>query len=357
MPEAPRLSALYYPHTTIADEGLLRVALLMWDRVSFIVPWKGFIAGRESRSTVRAAIEVVGEEVVVEQSAKDAVYKELQALVAKPIPKWLTLRAAPLAELEILKHEFDLYPEKIDGRIADLLKEHKLAWFKGKDENLYTNAATGLLVMALLARECAGTTKHTVTDRASAYAWLAKFAFTSETPEGKIAAQADAHVAKLYLLSLGALDLTSLPLPRLVEMRQREQATDGAYYRKFRHNYLKRLQEYAKRLTAAKNPADIRTIEREYQEEMRGDVTFLRDALKDNTFNAVVSKEIGIGLAASGGSFLLSGPSIQTVVTAGLGVMNVLQKFLSGRKKALSEHPMAWMYLASKGGVGRQRLS
>jgi hypothetical protein len=35
-------SAPYFPHTTIRSQSLLREALLLWDRVTTIVPWEGW---------------------------------------------------------------------------------------------------------------------------------------------------------------------------------------------------------------------------------------------------------------------------------------------------------------------------
>lgn len=359
MPDTQTLSALYYPHTTVRDEGVLRHALLVWDRVSFIVPWRGFLQNQDAPPMVRQTMELIGEEVEVEKTAKDAVYKALAALVSKPIPPWLTLSTPPKADLDILKHEYAIFPQKLDDRIARLLTEHKLARFKGSDEDIYTNPALGLLVMALIAQESAGTTKHTVTDRAAAYEWLAKYAFERHSAEGAVAVQANTHMARLHLLSLGALDLDSLPLERLVAMRQREASgNEGADYRKFRRHYLKRLQDCAQRLAKATLQADVTTIEQEYSEAMRDDVTFLRHALQDNAFTAILSKETGLAVAGSGATLLTAGAvTVPSGIAAGLGALGVVQKFRTGAKKALSEHPIAWMYLASRGGLTRRLLT
>jgi hypothetical protein len=41
-------SALYYPHTSVDDEGIAKTALLLWDRLEFIVPWRGFLPDYEN---------------------------------------------------------------------------------------------------------------------------------------------------------------------------------------------------------------------------------------------------------------------------------------------------------------------
>jgi hypothetical protein len=356
MADTAPLSALYYPHTTVADEGILRDALLLWDRVSFIVPRKGFLKGQASSLPISAAVELVGEEIEVGEPEKDAVYESLLSLIERGVPEWLTWTTLPKANLRILQEEYSIYIEKLDHRIVDLLKAHKLVRFHGADNDLYTNPAMGLLIMALLARECAGTTKHTVTDRTDAYQWLAKYAFAEKSNEQAVAAGTTQHVAKLHMLAVATLDMQNYSLSQLVEMRRREQKGNGADYRKFRHNYLNRIQDAAARLAKAKTQGDIDTIEREYQAAMRDDVKFLRDALQDNTLTAICSKETGIALAASGATLLTAGTTAATAIPAGLGILSVFQKFRTGRTKALTEHPMAWMYIASGRTTGAKSL-
>jgi hypothetical protein len=350
MPDNAPLSALYYPHTSVADEGLLRDALLLWDRMSFIVPWAGFGVAQQQPPLVRRALELVAEEIEPGKAEKDAVYQALTALVERGVPEWLTWTVPPKTELAdpLLREQYAIYPQKLDDRITRLMYEHKLAHFNGADGDIYTNPALGLMLMALLARECAGVTKHTVTDRGAAYQWLAKYAFSLDSAEQTIVepSKAAASIARLHMLTLGTFDMSKVPLSRVVEMREREQRGNGADYRKFRHNYLQRIQSSATRMASAKNAADLRTIEREYEESMRDDLAFLQDALDDNTFDAICSKDTGIAIATTGVSSLLSAGV--GAIPGALGVLGAFKKWYRGRTKALSEHPMAWMYIAKR---------
>jgi hypothetical protein len=52
-------SALYYPHTAVASESIVKTALLLWDRLEFIVPWKGFQPHYSNREIARA-MELIG---------------------------------------------------------------------------------------------------------------------------------------------------------------------------------------------------------------------------------------------------------------------------------------------------------
>jgi hypothetical protein len=81
---------------------------------------------------------------------------------------------------------------------------------------------------------------------------------------------------------------------------------------------------------------------------LQDDVKFLRDALQDNALTAICSNEAGIALAASGATFLGRRHFCCRGLPAGLGGLAVVQKFRTGRAKALADHPMAWMYIASR---------
>jgi hypothetical protein len=42
-------SALYYPHTEINSEEVMKTALLLWDELHAIAPWDGYRRGIEAR--------------------------------------------------------------------------------------------------------------------------------------------------------------------------------------------------------------------------------------------------------------------------------------------------------------------
>ena len=52
-------SALYYPHTAPNSEDIVKTALLLWDRLEFIVPWEHFRPHYKNRQIARA-MELIG---------------------------------------------------------------------------------------------------------------------------------------------------------------------------------------------------------------------------------------------------------------------------------------------------------
>src|SRR5579864_7804336 len=52
-------SALYYPHTTVNCESIVKTALLLWDHLEFIVPFRSFEPHYEN-PTIARAMELIG---------------------------------------------------------------------------------------------------------------------------------------------------------------------------------------------------------------------------------------------------------------------------------------------------------
>jgi hypothetical protein len=47
-------SALYFPHTRVSDVGLIKTALLLWDNLEYIVPWRDFRVQYSNRRVAEA---------------------------------------------------------------------------------------------------------------------------------------------------------------------------------------------------------------------------------------------------------------------------------------------------------------
>jgi hypothetical protein len=294
------------------------------------------------------------------------VYEVVEDLVAGEVPEWLRLKVSPKAEFAdpILREEYAMYAEKLDERTVQLLRARGLVRPRGgSGHDLYTTPGLGLMLLALLAQICAGATKVTITDRGSAYAWLAKYAFEKESREEKASTQSQKTeiMKRLNVTCLSIFEPAQIDLRALIAMREREAAGDGKDYRKFRRNYLSRIQTYADRIVGAQSPRDVAEIERQYRIEMQDDVKFLQDALQDNVLDAILSKETGIGIATQGASLLTGVPGIAAAIGALLGAMGVGKKFARGKQKVLFDHATAWVYLAHRmsrrHAVGRIPLS
>jgi len=78
-------SALYYPHTSIRNEQLVKTALLLWDRLEYIVPWSHFRA-RHGSAAIQRAMELIGTPHCPDQDEKRETHTRLKELVSPRLP-------------------------------------------------------------------------------------------------------------------------------------------------------------------------------------------------------------------------------------------------------------------------------
>jgi hypothetical protein len=158
---------------------------------------------------------------------------------------------------------------------------------------------------------------------------------------------------------LKVLNIDEIPLPKLIDLRQREKNGEQGIT-KLRHGYVDKLEDYAGRLAGVKTKSDRDQIQREFENAMKIDVANLKDALKSTKKDLTFSKEFlfcVLGVGAVGAYFLgldpetlglapglkgVIGPS-GAAVTA-FGGLSVNNKYKSARKSLLEKHPTAFLY-------------
>ena len=78
-------SAVYYPLTTVDNEHLIKSALLMWDKLEFIVPWSGF-RPNYSNPLIARAMELIGIARVPTEAEKREAHSHVEELVDRKLP-------------------------------------------------------------------------------------------------------------------------------------------------------------------------------------------------------------------------------------------------------------------------------
>jgi hypothetical protein len=213
----------------------------------------------------------------------------------------------------------------------------------------------GLAIMSILAESCAGTQKRLVTDQTNSYRLLARsIAAIQKVPDG----QASADVERLVTIAVKVLDPDQFTLGELIELREQELKKPGKRLRKMRHNFMNHIDAYVKRIAACQgDTADIREIERQYEEDVRDDLQELKDSLKRSRTDALLSKEFGIGTIATVGSSVVGeGFNIPALtMVAGVAAVGTLvsgvRAYQAKRRDALSKHAMSWLLMASRRGT------
>ncbi len=348
-------SALYYPHTTIRNEHLVKTALLLWDRLEYIVPWPHFRSHHGSHDIERA-MELIGKPHCPGDDEKQETHMRLKEVVSRKLPPQFYFDRPRGRHVE---ERYEIYPEKLFPNSWELLHEARLSGRLLPNSDYPMSEFGGLMVMSILADCCAGTTRSRVTDRGNAYATLA--GFLGNDPTSPKIRKADAH-GQLVPISLKAIDTSKVSINALIHLREREERESGHTLRDLRHRYVDSLESYVGRLVNEKaTKADAIEIQRQFEGDMKTDLKELRDELGFARNEVLLSKEFFVTVLTATGtvaSWLFGVPlALEGVITAAGtpvaigGLMGVHNKYLKEREAVMKKHPMAYLYEAKRLGL------
>ena len=336
-------SALYYPHASVNNLELVKSALLLWDRLEFIVPWQSY-KGSYLDPLVERAIELIGEPHCPSESEKREAHSHIEDLVTRPLSSKYFL-----IEQHDGNDEYAMYGRKLLPETWALLSKFEMS--SARHEKIHaTRRATGLTLMSILADCCAGTTRARVTDEGAAYATLANVIGADSNVETLFET-----VHQLIHISLVVVDLRPIDLEALIGFRERERSRHGSDYTQLRHRYRERIEEYVRQLISVKGHAsDAKEVEHIFQQDLEADVSNLKAELGYAKRDIALSKEILVSalaavgtIAASafgGTSFALDAMTLAgTPVTLG-GLFCASNKYYAARRAILQKHPMAYLY-------------
>ncbi|MEB3308862.1 MAG: hypothetical protein VKJ02_01365 [Snowella sp.] len=327
------LAALYYPHVKMS-KNLFKNALFLWDKIEYISPDNHF-EPHYSDSELGEAVRSFSQKYIPTSDQKQQTNDAIIDLLKHPLPNWFFVKDVP----DYLR--YSVYTEKFSARTWERLCEEGLAE-KINDEEFETSGAFGLTLMSILADFCAGTQKRLITDQNASYSALDRYLATIEGAElGKF----DHESERLLTISLKMMNFKDVSLSRLVEIREKEKTASGAHIRELRHNYLRRIEDYADKLKESQNEQDTIEIERIFEQEMKSDLNLLQDELKDEAKKVFLSSEMATAVIALAGSFLE--PTIGLTVAGG-ALYRKKVEYRASRNKTLKSHPMSWLYSMKK---------
>ena len=364
------LTALYYPHTSISNEVLLKNALLLWDQVECIVPGRNWKDPEPPRNrTVREAQELILDPIVPSEEERVAADREIRAFVEGQ-GGLTSILEETVSELRSAERErrasrlgrrfpdYLIYPEKFLGDTWQFLKQKQLARWDAHTSDWGVPPVLGLMMMSLLADACAGTQKQKVTDRARAYSWIEEkraqslgATYVKGLDVSDIAPSHD----RLITLSLEVLDVRSVPLDKLVALRKREIHSGSSDYRAMRLRYLECLNRYVERIRKeAKTGRDVKEIERQFKAELKLDLAELKKELNLASVKALFSKEVALSAVAVAGSLVepVTGLTNLAMILQGIGVAPLIKtraEYRAARSQALQKHPISWLYFSRSG--------
>ena len=360
-------SAVYYPHTKIRNESLLKTALLLWDELHVIVPWESY-AAKPSPILEAEAFELIGRTHCPTEDEKRQVHDLVEDFATRPLPPEFRLHTAESEDDD----DYEMFAHKLLPETWEILQDASMANpVRTRPTHFFASRPTGLALMSLLADCCAGETFARVTDRGAAYSSLAGLLVdkSNDGDEGRHSsaktagdlfignANADAPI---YLVSLAieVVDSDQLTLEQLIQLRRSELNVAGHSLRDLRHRFSDRVASQAVALSGARSKRDLDELGRQFRVEMRDDYMALRDSLKLEAKQVLGTKEIVTSMMIAGGIAAALHPSfpgvgeLAGVAGAALyvgGLYSTKAKFAAARRNVLSEHPTAYLYEAQGG--------
>lgn len=341
-------AALYFPHTEIQSEQLVRSSLLLWDTVECVVPDPDYKPQYTDKKVARA-MELIGKRHCPDASEKLEAHSFVEEFATRALPEAFYYR-----KLDGGGEDYEMWPQKFMWETWQLLREMKLTGAALKNADYPTTPAVGLSLMSILAECCAGETRARITDQGLAYATISNMLVDESKYHDK-----KVSYESLVPLTLKLLDISKLPIEKLITFREREaKELSGHTLTALRHNYLKSIEGLAADLSKLARKSDRDERSRVFESDMRADLKQLTQELWGARVEILFSKEAvvfvlaavtaavgvmhGVPLAIPAAASLGGG-----AVTVGGGVL-VGNKYVSTRRATLQKHPMAYLYELSK---------
>lgn len=340
-------TALYYPHITVRTKGVLKTGLLLWDRLECIVPSDGQFSRRRYKSKVyNEAFDLLVHDHKPTREEKTKAHSQVKTFLQE---------APPTSFLQEVfsKEDYRIYQGKFQRNTWSMLKRYGLAAYDDPTADYAVPPAVGLLLMSILADQCAGKQKQKITDQTLAYSWVSQYyanKLGGSFVTGLDASNVGTNYERLVTISLKVLGADDIPIDNLIAMRRREAKSNSGDYRQMRRRYRETLDRYVKRLTNdVKTKGDVKEIERQFKEEMKQDLKDLKRELNLASINGLFSKEMALTAIVVAGAFTepISGLTTLAATLKGIGVAPLVRteaKYRTARRKALRESSMSWLY-------------
>lgn len=341
-------AALYFPHTEIRSEQLVRTSLLLWDTVDYIAPYDGYVAQYTDRMVAKA-MDLIGRRHCPNDDEKKEAHAVIEEFATRALPAPFYYRRTNQEAFE----DYEMWPQKLMYETWDLLRNLQLAGNPLANADYPLSQSAGLSLMSILAECCAGETRARITDQGIAYATLTNL-LVDDTQQ-----HAGAPYEFIVPLTLKLLDISKIPLEKLIAFREREEKESGGHTLTIlRHNYLKLIEGYAVEVSKMTRKNDREERSRQFESDMRVDLKHLSQELWGAKVDVIFSKEAVVSVLAAVTAAVgvvhgvpLAIPAATSIaggaITVGGSVL-IGNKYLASRRATMQKHPMAYLYELSK---------
>jgi hypothetical protein len=106
-------AALYYPHTEVKSEALVKRALLAWDKLETVVPVPEYVPQYDG--AIAEAMELVGGKRAPTDDEKQKVHELVEDLIKGGVPETFTYQP------DRYDQEYEMWPGKLAPKTWQLL--------------------------------------------------------------------------------------------------------------------------------------------------------------------------------------------------------------------------------------------
>jgi len=350
-------SALYYPHTGLQKPEFAKTALLLWDKVDYISPFRGYNPRYEDPDLAEAA-EILTVEHIPTEDEKQEAHSEIERLVNGELPDWFLFDPDKpnLSYYEVMPEklwpgtwEMLLHSEFV-RQGTSLAPSAEYGHHEVAAKDYVTNTSLGLTIMSILADICAGEEKETITDESDNYAALTRY-FTerSNGRYGNVSLASDTapEAERLVTVSLNTLSGRASTLKDLVKLRKRQENERSPFLWELRRKYFDEVNMYIDRLRSVEKVGDKAEIEREFEVAMEADLKNLQRELRLESWRLLFSKEMLVAVTAAADA-LVESVTTPTIDNAKLGtaasLVRALFDYRKNRRSTYKSHAMSWLY-------------
>jgi hypothetical protein len=341
-------SALYYPHTDIPTETLMKTALLTWDKVHTIIPDKDYKPSynqnnqmtEASAKAMAKAWELIGEGLVATQEEQKIAHDSIVEMLNTSVPEQIRF----LADQDLATQRiYEIWPQKFAAETFRLMEQHSLTRAPLPNGDYPFTHEGGVLIMSKLADAIAGTQFARVTDQSLA------FGMTADRIADQAAEQA-------VVMTLDLVDASQFSLDKLVKFREGNEKGSC----ELRENYAKAVEAHVAELKTLTTQRQRDDKNRQFKNDMQRDLETLGKAITGNKLQMVLKPVIVTTLVAAGTGLAVAHGGLPTALyvagTAALGVSatEVADKvaklveqgfgYSKKQREAMAKHPMAYMY-------------
>lgn len=347
-------SALYYPYRMVKSESLLKYALLFWDELSPITvtdmeSYERLIETRlPKNSPIQEAAKLIISPHFPTEDEKKRTHEQIINILEGQPPSWFY----PTNETEApLSGSIYIYHSKFWMDTWSELRDRKLIEsFEARSGRSSVAKSFGLLMMAILADNCASYTRATVTDEQILYEQLFRTLAVEVGTNPSISAASDGRVLTIAPVLTPLIE--SIPIENLIALRKREKRATGHHYEELRHKFFDQLKQWSENLAnKVLRESDFKELLVEHERQLNRDFSALREELALVGRGFILSKEMGAMAVVIGGSIAAggwAGPAF--AIPSAAALTNLHDKYKSARFKALHGHFSSYLYLAKKGG-------